>query len=366
MTVLSLLYEAIFGKKLPEATREVSLAGALTSGFFEVSQAMNTTEGDLQNSLDLIASAATSILRMERVVILLKEPGEKILAVRAMAGIPRGKRFEQYRQEIHDTIFSQILSSGEGMLITEVRPGPDRKLLRLLRRLDVKGFLAAPIRGPSGVIGVLAAASPLDRRELYETDLKLLSVMANFAGVTIENANLVARLHRKAKKLTAIFQISRALNEEKDPAGLFQLIIDHATDLMGAPSGSMILVDRRSGVLRIQAERGLGPGVKEEILLKVGEGITGWVAMEGKPALIRNVEEDSRYVEANPQVRSELAVPIKWGEEVVGVLNIDHYRLDAFAEEDLDLLAAFANVAAVALKNAKVLDRGGEGGKEAP
>ncbi|MGZ8449499.1 MAG: hypothetical protein ACXWWV_07900, partial [Candidatus Deferrimicrobiaceae bacterium] len=137
MTVPSLLYEAIFGKKLPEATRELSLAGALTSGFFEVSQAMNTTEGDVQNSLDLIASAATSILRMERVAILLKEPGEEMLAVRAIAGIPRGRRFEEYRREIHDNIFSQILSSGEGMLITEVRAGPDRKLLRLLRRLDV-------------------------------------------------------------------------------------------------------------------------------------------------------------------------------------------------------------------------------------
>ena len=134
MTVLSLLYEAIFGKNLPEATREVSLAGALTSGFFEVSQAMNTTEGDVQNSLDLIASAATSILRMERVVVLLKEPREEMLAVRAMPGIPRGRRFEEYRQAIHDNIFSQILSSGQGMLVTEVRPGPGRQVPALLPR----------------------------------------------------------------------------------------------------------------------------------------------------------------------------------------------------------------------------------------
>jgi GAF domain-containing protein len=366
MTVLSLLYEAIFGKKLPESTREVSLAGALTSGFYEVSQAMNTTAGDVQNSLDLIASAATSILRMERVVILLKERGEEELAVRAVAGIPRGRQFEKYRQEVHDNVFAQIMASGEGMIVSEARLGPDRKLLRLMRRLDVKGFLAAPIRGPSGIVGVAAAASPLDRRELYETDLKLLSVMANFAGVAIENANLVGRLHRKAKKLTAIFQISRALNEESDPAVLFQLIIDHATDLMGAPSGTMILIDRRSGVLRIEAERGLGPEVKEEILLRIGEGITGWVAKEGKPALVRDVREDSRYVEANPKVRSELAVPVKWGAEVVGVLNLDHFSPDAFAEEDLELLTAFANVAAVALKNAKVLDGGGKGGKEQP
>ncbi|HEU5360061.1 MAG TPA: GAF domain-containing protein, partial [Candidatus Deferrimicrobiaceae bacterium] len=177
------------------------------------------------------------------------------------------------------------------------------------------------------------------------------------------NADLVARLNRKAKKLTAIFQISRALNEESDPAVLFQLIIDHATDLMGAPTGSMILIDRRSGLLRIQAERGLGPEVKE-VLLKIGEGITGWVAKEGKPALVRDVKDDPRYVEVNPSVRSELAVPIKWGDEVVGVLNLDHYRPHAFEEEDQELLTSFANVAAVALKNAKVLEWGVEEGPE--
>jgi GAF domain-containing protein len=363
MTVRSLLQEAIFGKKIPAYTREASLAGALTSGFYEVSQAMNTTAGGMQSSLDLIASAATSILRVERVVILLKSHGEEELDLRASAGIPRGRQFEKYRREVHDSVFSPVLASGEGMIVSETRTGHNKKLLRLLRRLDVKGFLAAPIRDPSGVVGVLCAASPLDRRNLTDTDLKLLSVMANFAGVAIENAHLVSRLDRKAKKLAAIFQISRALNEESDPAVLFELIIDRATNLLGAPSGSMILIERPSGVLRIQAERGLGPEAKEEVLLRIGEGVTGWVAKEGKPALLPDVTNDLRYVEANPNVQSELAVPIKWGDEVVGVLNVDHYRRYAFAEEDQELLTAFANVAAVALKNAKVLDGGGDEGQ---
>lgn len=87
------------------------------------------------------------------------------------------------------------------------------------------------------------------------------------------------------------------------------------------------------------------------------------MAKEGKPALIPDVTSDFRYVEANPNVQSELAVPIKWGDEVVGVLNVDHYSRYAFAEEDQELLTAFANVAAVALKNAKVLDGGGEEGQ---
>jgi GAF domain-containing protein len=361
MTVFSVLYEALRGKK--ETTvppREVSLAGALTSGLYEVSKAMSAPAGDVQRSLDLIVSASASILRVERSILLLKTPGQEYLVPRSIAGIPRGRQFEKYRQEVHDNVFSQILESGEGMIVSEARLGPERKLLRLMRRLDVRGFLAAPVKGSSGVVGVLAAATPLDGRQLSEADLKLLSVMANFAAVALENAHLVSHLDRKAKKIAAILEISRALSEEHHPSVLFQLIVDRATELMGASSGSVILIDKKSGTLRIEAERGLGEGVKEAMLLPVGQGITGWVAREGRPVLVPDVRTDPRYVEANPKVRSEMAVPIKWGNEVVGVLNLDHYEPEAFAEEDLELLDAFGNAAAVALKNAHVLGEEGE------
>ena len=108
--------------------------------------------------------------------------------------------------------------------------------------------------------------------------------MANFASVAQGNAALVARLDKKARKLSAIFDISKALNEESDPAVLFELIIDRATGLLGATSGSVIRVDHTSGTLHIEAERGLGGDVKSGILLKIGEGVTGWVAKEGRAA----------------------------------------------------------------------------------
>ncbi|MGE5188465.1 MAG: GAF domain-containing protein [Gemmatimonadota bacterium] len=361
MTVLSILYEAIRGKKPPGSTRETSLAGVLTSGLYEVSQAMSTPAGDLQHSLDLIVSAAAAILRIERCVLLLKGPGQEQLHLRSLAGIPRPRQFDRYRQEVHDSIFAQVLESGEGMVISEGRQGVDRKILRLMRRLDVKGFVVAPVQVPSGTVGVLVGATPLDGRNFSSADLKLLSVMANFAAVAIENAHLVMRLDKKAKKLEAIFEVSKALNQEHAPSVLFQLIVDRATALMGATSGSMILVDRESGVLRIEAECGLGEEVKERMRLRIGEGITGCVARDGEPILVPDVREEPRYVEANPDVRSEMAVPVKWGNDVVGVINLDHQHAGAFAEEDLELLGAFANAAAVALRNAKIVG-GGEPG----
>jgi sigma-B regulation protein RsbU (phosphoserine phosphatase) len=95
--------------------------------------------------------------------------------------------------------------------------------------------------------------------------------------------------------------------------------------------------------------------VKNAMRLRVGEGITGWVAREGEPLFVPDVRKDPRYVQANPAVMSEMAVPVKWGSEVMGVINLDHYRVGGFAEEDLELLTAFGNAAAVALRNANAL-----------
>jgi putative methionine-R-sulfoxide reductase with GAF domain len=136
---------------------------------------------------------------------------------------------------------------------------------------------------------------------------------------------------------------------------------------MDASSGSVIRMDPDSGTLFIEAERGLGSEVKNALRLHVGEGITGWVAQEGEPLLVPDVRKDPRYVEANPAVMSEMAVPVKWGSEVMGVINLDHYQVGGFAEEDLELLTAFGNAAAVALRNANALcgwPRKGGGGKE--
>lgn len=356
MSVLSVLAAALRGgRRPPGSVKEVSLAAALTSGLYEVSQAMSAPGGDLQHSLDLITSAAASILRMERCVLLLPEAGVEHLVVRSMAGIPRGGQFEKYRQEMYKMVVAPVLSSGAGMIVSEGRPGVDRALLRLMRRLEVKGFLAAPVKCPTAAIGIMGAASPLDGRYLQDGDLKLLSVLANFAAIALENAALIGRLDKKARKLTAIFEIGKALNEQSDPAVLFQLIVDRATELMGASSGSVIRMDPDTETLFIEAERGLGPEVKNAMRLRVGEGITGWVAREGEPLLVPDVREDPRYVQANPAVMSEMAVPVKWGSEVMGVINLDHYKAGGFTGEDLELLTAFANAAAVALHNANAL-----------
>jgi signal transduction histidine kinase len=85
-----------------------------------------------------------------------------------------------------------------------------------------------------------------------------------------------------------------------------------------------------------------------------GKGITTWVAREGKPAIVSDVEKDDRYVRVFDDVRSEAAVPIKLGDEVIGVINVESTQSEALSEGDLTLLSALASYLAVSIKNSRL------------
>ena len=91
--------------------------------------------------------------------------------------------------------------------------------------------------------------------------------------------------------------------------------------------------------------------------MSVQEGITGWVVRGRKPALVPDVRQDARYVAFLAGTRSELAVPLFKGDQVLGVLNIEHPRVDAFTQSDVELAKAIAGLAVVAIENARLYEQ---------
>jgi len=92
-------------------------------------------------------------------------------------------------------------------------------------------------------------------------------------------------------------------------------------------------------------------------VLRVGEeGIVGWVAARGEPAVVLDVRSDARYKPhpALPNIRSEMAVPLSVGGRILGVLDVQSDQVDAFTEADLFVLRALANQVAIAIENARL------------
>src|SRR2546421_5882862 len=157
-------------------------------------------------------------------------------------------------------------------------------------------------------------------------------------------------LKARYERLNLLYQVGSAIHSTLEPQEALQLILDEAVRMVRASSGSTVLINPTTSFLEIHASKGL-PANATELKLRVGEGITGWVARTGKPARVGNVAQDPRYIMVRAEVHSELAVPLEVNGEVRGVLNVDSDRADAFDAEDQALLEALAVEAAKVIRN---------------
>ena len=156
-------------------------------------------------------------------------------------------------------------------------------------------------------------------------------------------------------RLAILEEITLALNSTMNPGQVLELLLDSCIRYTGATTGSVILINEQDE-LEIVASRGLGANVKQEVRLKVGQGITGWVAKRGKPLMVSDVTKDERYVKIKEHIASELAVPMVRGEKVMGVISVDSTRKENFSGEDREILTFVGTQAAQILENAQAFD----------
>lgn len=160
----------------------------------------------------------------------------------------------------------------------------------------------------------------------------------------------LAALKARCDRLELLNQVSNVIHSSLEPQRALHLIVSEAVRVMRATSGSIMLFNPASNLLEIEAAIGL-PSEAAQLKLRLGEGITGWVARHGRPARVGDVRRDPRYVRVRDRVRSELAVPLEVESQLRGVLNVDADRVDAFSAADEALLQDLGIRAARVIQN---------------
>jgi len=149
-------------------------------------------------------------------------------------------------------------------------------------------------------------------------------------------------LGSRLERLQALYNISNILTTTQRSDTVLRMILKEAVKATRATSGSLILIDRTTGVLNIEIAHNIDPDEANTLKLRMGEGVTGWVAKNGEPLLVGDVHKSEHYIRIKSDVSSELAVPLITAGEVVGVINVDSNQVNAFDEDDKDLLVAIA------------------------
>ncbi len=164
-----------------------------------------------------------------------------------------------------------------------------------------------------------------------------------------------AQLATRIEKLTALLDVGKAMTSERNLDRLLQLILGEVTRVMEADRSSLFLVDRERNELWSKIAQGLEV---REIRIKIGMGISGYVAQTGKTINIPDAYADPRFNQETDRrtgyrTRNILCAPMRnKHEEVIGVLQVLNKLDGAFTAEDEDLLLALSSQAAVAVENA--------------
>jgi len=198
-------------------------------------------------------------------------------------------------------------------------------------------------------------------------ELDTLMLFADQAAVAIQNAHLYGELEQRARILETLYEAGKTITASLDLDVILHQILHQARRLTGrhgkeACFGDIMLVDGEQlrfaaafpeGALeRLRQQIGLsvdlGTGVNGRI------GITGRAVRTGESQLVKDVTQDPDFYPAHDEeTLSELAVPIKIGGEIIGVINVEHPDLNAFDEEDQKALESLAAQAASAIQNAR-------------
>jgi len=210
-----------------------------------------------------------------------------------------------------------------------------------------------PLCIDDNVVGVLnvAYAAP---HQFDENELRVLGFLGDQAAIVIHNVRLFEATERQLNELAILHGVATTAAQVTHEDAL----IECATDLIGQTlypdSFGILLIE--NGQLHFHPSYRWHGARREPDCIPIGRGVTGQVAQSGRPRNIADVSREANYIVLDPAIRSELCVPLKTGEDVIGVVNAESTRPHAFTDDDERLLMTFAHQLTAGIEKARLFN----------
>ena len=308
------------------------------------------TSLDLDTTLRRVAEVVRKVIDYEIFAILLLNEKTQELRFRFQIGYPP-EFAERSRIKVGEGVTGIAAQSRQAVLINDVRDDP-----RYIEAIpNVRSELAIPLLTKNRVIGVI----DIEAREpgaFTDEHVNILTLVASRMAAGIENAQLYTRTTKQARILLLLNEIARELTSILNFDELLGRIAELVRRLIDYQMFSILLLDPSGEKLQHRFSLRFNENIHLKHEIPLGRGLVGYAAAQKEAVLVPDVSKDPRYVQANPETKSELAVPLIYKSKVVGVLDLEHTRRGFFTEEHQRTMTTLAAQIAIALENARLYE----------
>jgi signal transduction histidine kinase len=351
----AIIDKARLDAQMEERARQLSVLN-------EVGSTINSSL-DLQRVLQVITGKATEILDAESGSLFLTDENSGDLVFQVAVG-PSAESLVGMRLASGTGIVGRTAETQETIIVNDTQKetdwfaGTDESTGYITRAI-----LSVPLVHKAQSIGVLQVLNKRDGSPFDEEDKQLMLAFASQAAAALENARLFTltdqALAARVEELSMFQKIDRALNATLDYEEVMGLTLAWAMRMTRAKVGAILNLDEEKGGLFIVASE----GYPEEYARyrdqpwPVSEGIVGRAVRTGEPVQVGDVTADPDYVSAVEETRSQLAVPMRLGERVTGVISLERPEVGGFGSGELEFLTRLAERAVVPIENAQLYEQ---------
>jgi GAF domain-containing protein len=316
---------------------------------------------DISGSLDLgeLLNKSVTLIRerfnfYHAAVFLLDAPSEFAVIREATGDAGTQMKRAGHKLKVGSkSIVGYVTGSGEPLIVNETTRDATYFANPLLP--ETRAEVAIPLKVGQRILGALDVQSSR-AFSFGEEDLIILRILADQMAIAVINSELFADTqehlsqHRLLHHVTTASASGTTLEESLNSATQGLQVT------LGGDRVSILLADKGKKTLKVRAFAGYSEEVGN-MEIPFGEGITGWVAVHQQPQRINDVTQDPRYIQVGSNIRSELAIPLSYRGDLLGVLNVESDQASAYNENDEELLGTLGGSLAAIISNARLIEQ---------
>ena len=338
--------------QLKEKDREIAVLHAIAG-------VVSSTQ-DLDELLQKFCTMIVEQLSADSVLIYLFDENRDELILRG-SDKPHSQNIGIVKLKLGEGITGWVAEKRKIVAISRhASDDPRFKSFSSLQEDRYEAFMSVPITVKEELLGVMN----IHHKKAHThspIEIKLAERIVEEIGGAIGHARLRSQAQKKTRQIEVLAKMSMTIAQGTYLREILQLIVSMTAEMVGSKVCSLMLLDEKGKELKIEATQSLNDEYKSKPPVQVKLSVSGRAILEKRPIIVADVAQDPQYtypdIAKKENLRSLLVVPMMIKDKPIGVINCYTAQLHTFSAEEVQLLQAVGNQAAVAIEHTRALEK---------